>query len=441
MKKEIKRKSICAGTKNRRTFLKQILLMAAGPMIVAPSVLGKGGSVAPSERVGVGIIGFGERAESVLESFLALPDIQLRAVCDCRQSRMLLGSERINRHYGNKDCIKKEDFRELLAQPGIDAVYIAMGMRWNGMASVYSARAGKDIYCETPISLSMHEANVVREVCKRYGTIYQGGTWRRSSKVYQFVRRMIQEGRIGKLQKVEMQIWSGGAIVPETPQEVPTGWNWDMWLGQAPWRDYTPAFANGGWNYFWDTAGGMMTDIGTHYIDLMQWIAGLDYEMPIEFSGTGELPDPRLFASQTPLTGEWSCRYDNGLEGGMHQRDEFAKRSLSFTGEEGWIRVAEHTGEVLSAPESLLRLRPAAETEKESFEAHLRDFINCVRTRRHPVSDSISAVNGMRTAQAWNFALRLGRTLRWDNVGNRFKDVVANRMMYCQPRGGWSLQG
>jgi predicted dehydrogenase len=310
---------------SRRRFLRNSAF-AAAPLIVPGRVLGLDGGVAPSSRIRFGLIGYGPRAQSTLPVFLSFPDIAWSAVSDCRADRLHAAKQAVDRHYGNADCRAYADFQELLAQPDIDAVMIATGNRWHGLASIYAARAGKDIYCEKPISLSIQEGRAVVEACRQFGTIYQGGTQRRATASYQFAREMVRQGRIGNLRHVEMQVWTGAAIPHEAPgTAVPEGWDYDRWLGQAPWRPFTRARTSS-WQYFWETAEGMLSDMGCHYTDQAQWTLGTDRTGPVDFETTGVLPDPEKFMSDTPITAEARCTYAGGITATMYQRRGFADR-------------------------------------------------------------------------------------------------------------------
>ncbi len=284
---------------SRRQFLKRTTAAVALPLIVPGAVLGLNGAVAPSNRLGFGAIGVGNRARATLPTFLSFPEIQYVAVCDCRADRLGAAKEMVDHHYGNPDCATHADFRDLLAREDVDAVSLATGNRWHGLGSIYAARAGKDIYCEKPVTLTIGEGRKLVETCRRFGTIYQAGTQRRSTASYRFAMEMVRQGRVGRVHTVEMQVWAGPGIPNEKATPVPAGWDYDMWLGQSPWYPFVPGRANA-WQYFWDTAEGIMTDMGVHYTDQMQWALDTDNTGPVEFEAEGEFPDPVKFCSDTP---------------------------------------------------------------------------------------------------------------------------------------------
>jgi predicted dehydrogenase len=422
----------------RRLFIRHSSAALAVPLIVPAAVLGRSGGVAPSNRITYGAIGFGGRAQHILPNFLGFPDLRFLAVSDCREGRLRNAKQFIDAHYRNQDCDTYADFRELLARKDIDAVLIAIGNRWHGLASIYAARAGKDVYSEKPVTLTLAEGRVLVETCRRFGTVYQAGTQRRSTESYRFAKEMVQQGRIGRLKTVEMQVWTGPTIPHEAPAPIPNGFDYDMWLGQAPWRPYVPGRVNA-WQYFWDTAEGILADMGCHYTDQMQWVLDTDDTGPIEFEATGEFPDPAKFMSDTPVTGVARCRYANGVTGVIYQRAGFSDRYLRYIGDEGWIQVDDETDVVTAEPRSILEQRAGGGVSWANAGAHIRNFTDSIRSRRPTLCNAEVAHRAMSICQAWTINLRLGRKLAWDPVAERFDVAEANRMLSREPRAPWRI--
>jgi predicted dehydrogenase len=423
---------------SRRQFLSRAATAAALPFIVPGSVLGLRGAVAPSNRIVFGSIGVGNRARATLPNFLALPEIQWLAVSDCRADRLKSAKELVDRHYGNQDCQAYEDFRDLLARKDVDAVSIATGNRWHGLGSIYAARAGKDIYCEKPVTLTVQEGSALVDTCRQFGTIYQAGTQRRSTASYRFAAEMVRQGRIGKLQTIEMQVWIGPTVPHDKATPVPTGWNYDIWLGQTPWYPFVPKRVDA-WQYFWDTAEGIMTDMGCHYTDQMQWVLGTDHTGPVEFEAKGELPDPAKCCSDTPVTGIARCKYANGVTGMMYQRGAFKDRYIRYIGEEGWIQVDDETDVVTAEPKSILGLRDGGGSGWGDASDHVRNLLHCIRSRTPTLCNPEVAHRAITICQAWTISLRLGCLLKWDPMKERFEQEAANRMLYREPRTPWRV--
>jgi predicted dehydrogenase len=423
---------------NRRQFLRRAAAAAVLPMVVPGSVFGLRGATAPSNRILFGAIGVGNRARDILPNFLSFSEIQFLAVSDCRADRLKSAKEMIDNRYGNQDCQAHPDFRNLLARKDIDAVLIATGNRWHGLGSIYAARAGKDIYCEKPVTLTIGEGRKLVDTCRRNGTIYQAGTQRRSTASYRFAVEMVRQGKIGRLKSVEMQVWEGPAIAHEKAVPVPAGWDYETWLGQTPWKPFVPGRVNA-WQYFWDTAEGVLTDMGCHYTDQMQWALGTDNTGPLEFEAEGEFPDPAKSCSDTPTKAVGRCKYANGVEGVMYQRGAFKDRYLKFIGEEGWIQVDDETDAVTANPISILALKASGGTGWGDASDHVRNLLSSIRSRTPTLCNPEVAHRAISICQAWNISLRLGRKLKWDPVKERFDLEEANRMLYREPRAPWRV--
>jgi predicted dehydrogenase len=423
---------------SRRRFLQGAAATVAAPLVVPASALGLDGTVAASNRIVFANIGIGGRARHVMPNFLAQPDVRFVAVSDCRQDRMKSAKDLIDTHYGNADCRMHSDFRELLARPDIDAVFIATGDRWHTTASVFAARAGKDIYCEKPISMTISEGRALVEACRRYGTIYQGGTQRRSTASYRFAREMVRQGKIGRLHTVEMQVWTGPTVPhgPATP--VPKGWDYDTWLGPVQWRPFVPNRVNG-WNYFWDTGEGPIIGMGCHYTDQMQWTLGRDFTGPVEFEGSCEWPDPAKYMSETPTLAEVRCRYADGIQGVMYSRKTFNDRYIRYIGDEGWIQVDDGTDLVTAEPKSILDLQNVTKVTWADAGGHVRNLLSSIRSRRPTICHPESAHRAQTICQAMNISLRLGRKLKWDPVKEQFDCDAANRMTRREARAPWCI--
>ncbi len=424
-------------TWSRRAILKSIA--ASAPMIVPARVLGLDGATPPSEKIVLGCIGIGPRMHHLLPNFLWFEDVQCVAVADAMEDRLREGKARVDQHYGTSDCRAYSDFRELLARPEIDAVVIATGERWHAWATMWAARAGKDVYCEKPISLTIGEARRMVETCRALGTVYQGGMQRRSVPSYRFARELVRRGCLGRVRRVEAQVWEGSAVPHAAPEPVPPGFDYDMWLGPVAWRPYVRARV-AGWIWFWDTGEGIHSGMGVHYTDLMQWTLDRDDTLPVEYEATDLVwPDPKRFMSDLPLRGTFRCRYADGVECVLYQRGTFAERYIRFVGEHGWVQVDDHTDQVTAEPASLLNLRPSRSGGWQNAGDHARDFLDAVRTRQRTLCHPEAAFRSQFICHAWSISARLGRRLVWDPIHERFDCEEANRMMYRTPRSPWAV--
>jgi predicted dehydrogenase len=427
---------------SRRGILKQAGMAAgavmAAPYIVPSSALGRDGAVAPSERITLGVVGYGNRCRVVLDHSLSFRQIQCLAVCDVKEHQRNAAKARVDQHHGNTDCTTYSDLREMYARRDIQAVIVATGNRWHGLASIMAARAGKDVFSEKPVSLTIEEGRTLVETCRRYGTVYQAGHQRRSVGSYKFQTEVVRKELIGRLHTILCQVWAGPAIKPDEVRPVPPGLDWDGWLGQTPYHEFSNARMNS-WQYFWDTAEGVLTDMGCHYTDIAQWCMGADDTGPVDFEG--EAVFDRTAMSDTPITGECRSTYAGGVKLIVRQTGGFTERFIRFTGTDGWIQVDDETNVITAEPREILRLRGAQARGSWALTGdHIGDFLDCIRTRHQTVCHPEAAHRAQSICQINTIGLRLGRRLRWDPRAERFiNDEQANRMLARARREPWTL--
>ncbi len=421
----------------RRRFLARTAAAAGAltlPCIVPASALGHGGAVAPSERIVMGGIGLGGRGSYDLNGLLAERDVQWVAVCDVRKARREAARNTVNTKLGNNDCAAYGDLRQLLAErTDLDAVLIATGDRWHALASVLAMRAGKDVYCEKPACLTMTQADAVVETARRYGRVYQTGAQRLSEPNHVFGIERARAGRLGPIHTVYADIrWRDGARhdwLPAEPEPPRDEVDWDLWLGPSPWRPYNSGYVNGGgWYHFYDLA----TDVamwGAHTV--AQGLAGLDMTnvSSIEFEFAG--PDAtmvtrlsngvKLVLFRTPGSVWEPCQYWHGACGER------------FDGPEGWVAAADgYAGPDVSSPALLREYNKVladytARTQRPL--SHIRDFLDCIRSRRPTVANPEVMRRSMNICLAADICEQLKRNLKFDLLNAEFVgDPEANRM-------------
>lgn len=424
-------------TLTRRQFLAQGM-MAAGavalPYCVPAAVLGRNGIVVPSERIVMGGIGIGGRGSGDLEWMINEPDVQWVAVCDTRKGQRLAAKAAVDAKYGNTDCAEYADMRLLLAErTDIDAVLIATGDRWHALASVLAMRAGKDVYCEKPACLTMAQGQAVVETARRYGRIYQTGAQRLSEPNHVFAIEMARSGRLGPIHTVYADCrWRDGLRhdwLPAEPEPAKDEFDWDLWLGPCPWRPYNAGYVNGGgWYHFYDLA----TDLamwGAHTV--AQALAGLDMTnvstIDFEFAGPDKTMVTRLSNGIKLVLfrvagSVWDpCEYWHGACGER------------FDGPEGWAAAADgYAGPDVSSPAMLREFKKVVadyvgRTQRPMN--HVRDFFDCIRSRRPTVANPEVMVRSMSICLAADICEQLKRNLKFDLVKYEFiGDDVANRM-------------
>ncbi len=450
---------------SRRRFLKKVTAAAAGavsfPYIIPSSVLGADGSTAPSNRIVMGCIGVGGQGTHNMNAFMRNSDVQIVAVCDVdRESNTYYGGgtagleparRKVESYYAGKKeagtykgCAAYKDFRELLARNDIDAVTVCTPDHWHGLISVAAAKAGKDIYCEKPLTNTIAEGRAVCDAVNRYGRVLQTGSHERSNDSARFACELVRNGRIGKLHTIHVNIPTDEAhhakiIASKAPQPlmpVPQGFDYDVWLGPTPSQPYTKMRCHFWWRFILNYGGGEMTDRGAHIIDLAQLGNGTDDTGPIEIVGRGKAPDNGLF--NVFMDYEFECKYANGVKLiGRNKRT----RGVKFEGTDGWVFIHIHGGQLKAEPKSLLQefIRPD-EIHLGRSPGHHQDFLNAVKTRRQPMAP---AEVGHRTAticHLLNIAMLTEQKLQWDPQREQItNDSDANRMLARPMRSPWHL--
>ncbi len=411
----------------RRSFLKTAA-PAGAPLIVPASALGRNGAVAPSDRVTLGGIGIGPRGANVLNDFLEQPDLRFLAVCDVRNERREAVKSLADNRYGNRDCAAYSDMFELLARPDIDAVLIATGDRWHALASIFALKAGKDVYCEKPCSLTIAESRALADTARRYRRVFQAGTQRRNIANFVLAVELARSGKLGKLKTLHANTLDPRTThdwLPPEPAPPRQLVDWDRWLGPCPWRPYNSAYVAGRWRGFWDLHGGGILEWGVHTVDLCQWANDADRTGPIEY---------------TPQGNHILCRYANGVH--LLMRDTgwmgLGTCSVRFEGELGWVETGD-TGKIEASENLRGEIVQSREPGTRAL-AHVRDFLDCVRSRRLPRSHAEATARSHIACHAAYIAWQLGRTLRWDPEREEFQgDGEANRMRSRAMREPWRI--
>ncbi|MCL5097171.1 MAG: gfo/Idh/MocA family oxidoreductase [Candidatus Omnitrophica bacterium] len=300
------------------------------------------------------------------------------------------------------------------------------------------ARAGKDIYGEKPLALTVVEGRAMVEAVKRYSCLWQTGSWQRSTAQFRFACELVRNQRIGKLQRVEVGLGTGSRIPPQLAMPIPEGFDYNRWLGPAPWAPYTEKRCH--WNFRWilDYSGGQLTDCGAHDIDIAHWGMNTEDTGPIEVEGKGDYPNDGLW--NAAVTYRFECRYANGLI--MHvASDKTFSTGIRFIGEKGWVYV-NRTG-LDTHPKSLMKEQFGPEEVHLYYsppdrQGHRRNFLDCVKTRTPPASTIEVAHRSIIVAHLGNIAMQLGRKIRWNPETEQIlNDATASRMLYRPQRSPW----
>jgi predicted dehydrogenase len=418
-------------TVTRRDFLKGSAFVAGAaialPTIVPSSVFG---ADAPSNRITMGCIGTGGQGTSDMKGFKGKNDCEIVALCDVDADHTKKAAATAGLDV--KSCYG--DFRELLARSDIDAVLVATPDHWHVLASIAAVRAGKDVYCEKPLTLTIAEGRSLVEEVKRYGRVFQTGSQQRSGSEFRKACELVVNERIGKLHTMRVGI-SGNNRTCEptwTPEPVPEGFDYDMWLGPAPWEPYHTQRCHYQFRFILEYSGGQMTNWGAHHLDIAQWGNQSDDTGPVEIRGKGEFPKTGLFT--TALNAEVEYTYASGVK-------MFLSRGggTRFEGTEGWIYV--NRGKLETEPKSLLT-SVIGPDEIHLYESndHKQNFLDCIKSRKDPICTAEIGHRSSTVCHLGNIAMLLDRPLKWDPQKEQFiGDDEANRMTWRPRRAPWRL--
>jgi predicted dehydrogenase len=435
-------------TKNidRRKFLKTASAMAAGaigfPYIISSSALGKAGTIAPSNRIVMGAVGVGDMGTGDMEGFLGKRQVQMVAVCDVDKSHRDRAKRICDERYGNDDCKSYLDYRELIARNDLDAVTSALPDHWHGIVYVAAAQAGLDIYGQKPLARTIAEGRAICDAVKRYGVVWQTGSWQRSVRNFRHASELVRNGRIGKIERVEVGLPTGPADYPYKPLDVPRGLDWDFWLGPAKFRPYCSFGRRGNchwdWRWIMDYSGGQLTDWAGHHIDIAHWGLGADYTGPVEIEGTGVYPTDGIY--DTPREYRIECKYANGV-GMTIANDQQLPHGMgtAWYGTDGWIHVSR--GGLRASDEKILK-ETVGPNEIRLYRSndHQQNFLDCVKSRAETITPAEIAHRSISVGLLCEIAMLTGCKLKWDPDAERFiNDEQANKMLSRPMRSPWHI--
>jgi len=416
--------NMLANTTRRNFLLGSATATAAASLatVVSPRVLGRDGSIPPSEKIALGVIGIGPRCTYDLKSMLQFSDVRCVAIAEVQAKRREAGKSLVDEHYGNGDCVVYRDFRELLDRKDIDAVLIATGDRWHAAASILAARAGKDVYSEKPCGITIAACQELAATMHRQKRVFQAGTQRRSVPNFQKAVELAHSGKLGKLHTLHASIYIpllDNTWLPAQPTPPRDVVDWNLWLGPASWRPFNQKYVDGGWRGQWDfDSGARLLDWGAHTVDLCQWANRADDTMPIEYE---------------PAENNIVCQYANGVklvidflaqpfgDRSPHYITRLGTCPVRFVGDEGWVETGDE-GEIVAHPESLQKELPEADKRVRGLDvsAHSRNFFDCIRSRGTTAANPDVMRRSHIACHAAAIAWILQRKLKLDPVKEEF---------------------
>ncbi len=430
---------------SRRRALGTMAAISA-PFIVPSTVFG---AAAPSNRITVGMIGMGRQAlYANLKPFLMSEHTAVVAVCDVDAWRLENAKRDVDQHYGNVDCFACRDWREVIAREDIDAVMVSTPDHWHVPIALAAVRRGKHVSCEKPLTLSIAEGRVLADAVKKQGVVFRTDSECRSNAWMHRAAELVVNGYIGKLRHIEATVPAGDVAGGNpAPMPVPEELDYPMWLGPAPDKPYTVdrvhkprSYERGGWMRCRDTCEGMITNWGTHLLDIVQWVHGSERTGPVEVEATGQFPAPDSGLWNVLLQFQAQFRYADGVTVAYGTSEA---PYVKFVGDEGWIQSTwfpggRHKEGLTASTESLLNTALKEGEIRLPRREDKEDFIYGIRTREPVMADAEIGHRTCSMGQVAHIAIQRGCKLAWEPDSERFADdETANALLVRPMRGDW----
>lgn len=451
----------------RRHFIGSSAAALSFPWIIPASALGADGTTAPSNRLNMALIGNGCMGRGHLNRLVGDKTIQVMAVCDPDKLRRVNGKEVVEAHYATamqsgsyKGCTAVADFRPLLERKDIDGIVNATPDHWHTPISIFAARAGKDVYCEKPISMTIQQGRQLVDAVRSNQRVFQNGSQYRSMVTFRKAVNFIRNGGLGKIKAV-FTIWAklnvptmGPSYVTGNPklesEAVPDGLDWDLWVGPAPFRPYNSAYHRNPipgvvpWAFCSDFGLGPTTYYHSHSADVIQYAIGMEESGPVEIIHPSSNRYPTL-----------TCRYANGVLlhhvegwGAVHTLYQALPEGTRlagnfgglFIGENGWLNL-QYGGDLLEgSPETIFKAMDNEDRKVNGSNDHHANWFSCIRTREKPYSHEEIGHRGASLSHLVTAGYSLGRTLKWDPAAERFEnDAEADKLLSIPLRDPWKI--
>jgi predicted dehydrogenase len=431
----------------RRAFLKTALVVGAAPLIIPGAALSTAGQTSPSNKISLGVIGVGAQGQSDLRDFLRHDDVRVRAICDVNQRNLESARRIIAERYGRPDVKVFADFRELNADPSIDAVLMALPVHWHSIPAADAILHGRHIYHEKPMALSFEEAQRVRALVRAKCVVFQFGTQQRSDPKFRWACELALNGRLGKLREIRVSVPAGrqGAFLPEEP--TPDYVDWDRWVGPAPRTPFhQQKLERDTHENITNFSLGMISCWGIHHLDIAQWGNDADALGPRTVKGTGEFPT----TGSLDAILRWNVRFEFGGAAPITFVSDGTpgfEHGVRFVGDSGWVQVrrgaistADDREGLLRDPQNQVGTMPRRLPVSQD---HTRNFLDAIQRGQRAICGIESAVRADSLCQLALIAVKQGRRLEWDPTAEAFvNDPAANALLKARTfPGEWKLPG
>lgn len=436
---------------DRRSLLKMLAATTAAPMILPSRLFGQN---APSKKITLGCIGVGWQGGGNLDQFLGIADCQVVAICDVDENHLKGAVDKVNQRYGNQDCKAYKDFRELIARKDIDAVAISTPDNWHAIIAIAAANAGKDIFCEKPLSHTLGEGIAMVAAVQKNKRIWQTGSWQRSQASFRWAVELVQNGYVGKVKRVEVglppgHIDFGGTGDKQPDGNPPANVDYEMWVGPSKMRPFNPCRFHKNWRWDQNIGGGNLMDWIGHHCDIAHWgLANPEFGCgpddavgPMEVSGTADFPDENAVWN-TATKYRIECKYPKDVEVVIAGGHGDIAGGAKWIGPNGWVRVDRG---VLEASNTEW-IREIQKLDKDGglkvqlphSPGHMQEFIDCIKSRKRTHTPVEIAHRSQSPGHLGYIASRTGRSFKWDAAKQVIVgDEEANKMIYKKMRAPW----
>jgi predicted dehydrogenase len=429
---------------NRRRFL----ISGGAAAIVLPHLITgcATGRKSPSQQITLGVVGCGGQGNGNTDSFLGHADCRVVAACDVDRNHLRDLVGKVNKHYKSNDCRSYHDYRELMAQPDIDAVMLAVPDHWHGLIAVEAARHKKDIYGEKPLARTIAEQQAIVQAVRRHGCIWQTGSWQRSENNFHKGAEIVRNGLIGKVTRVEVGLPSGVGNVKDNakymmPSDPPPELDYNTWIGPSEMMCYVRARIHNNWRWNYNTGGGQLLDWIGHHCDIAHWGLGFDNSGPLEVEGKGEFP-PRDAVWNTSTKYRIELKYPDDIEMTIAGGHEDIKGGAKWIGTDGWVRV--DRGVFESSNQEWRDMKQLPESERKIklivSKNHCGNFLDSVKSRQPTITPAETAHHSSIPGHLGLISMLVGRKLKWDSENELIlNDPEASQLLTRAFRPPWSF--
>ncbi|MBM3836754.1 MAG: Gfo/Idh/MocA family oxidoreductase [Verrucomicrobia bacterium] len=435
---------------SRRHFLTTTGAALAAPMIIPASALGQQGRPAPSERIVIGIVGWGMQGPHNTKMLMAEKDCQVVAACDLDTRPLQQALNTINGHYKNNDCKSYRDYREMFARTDIDAVMLAIPDHWHALASTEAANQKKDIFGEKPLARTIAEQQAIVKAVQKNQRIWQTGSWQRSEAHFHMAAEIVRNGLIGKVTRVEVGLPAGHndfkgtgdkLFVSDPPPEL----DYNTWLGPSRWMPYVEGRLHMNWRWNYNFAGGQLLDWIGHHCDIAHWGLGFDNAGPTEVEGQGEFP-PSHAVWNTATKYRCELKYPDGITMTIAGGHSDIRGGTKWIGTDGWVWVNRGGfGRGFEASnEEWLKWRAVPEDLRKIklYQSlnHWRNFVDCIKSRKPTITPAETAHHSAIPGHLGLIAMLTGRKIKWDAAKEQIVgDPEASELLTRPYRAPWKL--